>query len=89
MILYLTTFFLTESLDELEKMVVPLFGQISNKNVHQMWFDKHPYPEEYCRRVAQIIPFRETRKLIMFFPLPDISYDPTKRDVRIYILMAL
>ena len=73
--------FFAESLDELEKFVVPLFGQIVNKNVKQFWVDRHPYPYDVCRKMAKIIPFRETRKLIMFFPLPDIQYDASKRDV--------
>lgn len=62
-------------------MVVPLFGQIVNKNVKQKRNDKHPYSADYCRKMAQIVPFRETRKLIVFFPLPDISQDSVKRDV--------
>lgn len=52
-----------ESLDQLESVVIPLFGQIVNRNVQPLWFDKHPYTAEYCRRVTKAIPFVETRKV--------------------------
>ena len=59
-----------ESLDQLETMVVPMFEKIINKKVTIPLIRDHPYGDEYCRKLMKIVPFGETRKLVMFFPLP-------------------
>ena len=64
-------------------MVVPLFSQIVNKQVQPQWIPRHPYPPNVCGNVAKIIPFKESRKLIWFFPLPCFQGDAVKCDVSI------
>ncbi|KAJ6224234.1 hypothetical protein RDWZM_002779 [Blomia tropicalis] len=78
-----------ESLDQLENMVVPLFSQIVNKQVQPQWIPRHPYPPNVCGNVAKIIPFKESRKLIWFFPLPCFQGDAVKCDALSYITFLL
>ena len=70
-----------ESIDELEKIVVPLFGKIINRNVTPLWIELHPYSQNFCQKMIKIVPFRDTRKLNIFFPLPDIQQHQIKCNV--------
>ncbi|XP_076374865.1 insulin degrading metalloproteinase isoform X2 [Megalopta genalis] len=61
-----------ESLDELEEMVIKLFSQVKNKDIEiPVWLD-HPFTEEDFQHKWYIVPIRNTRRLNITFPLPDL-----------------
>ncbi|GBP10041.1 Insulin-degrading enzyme [Eumeta japonica] len=61
----------TESLDELESLVVPLFSLVENRGVTAPSWPDHPYPPELCRKRAYCVPVKDVRWLSIGFPIPD------------------
>ena len=59
-----------ESLDELEKMVVPLFMNIENKNVQKLVTPGHPWGPEQLERKIYSVPISDIRYMLIHFPLP-------------------
>ncbi|XP_018377582.1 PREDICTED: insulin-degrading enzyme-like [Trachymyrmex cornetzi] len=60
-----------ESLDELENMVVNLFGEVRNKDIEvSIWSE--PFKDEHFRTMWYVIPIRDLRNLIISFLLPDL-----------------
>lgn len=69
-------FIFAESLDELEKIVVPLFGRVENKYNKRMEYSiiHHPWGPEELRNKIYILPFSDVHTLRLNFPVPDISH---------------
>ncbi|XP_058236910.1 insulin-degrading enzyme isoform X2 [Hemibagrus wyckioides] len=62
-----------ESLDELESMVVKLFGEVENKSVPIPEFPQHPFQEEHLRQFYKVVPIKDIRNLYVTFPIPDLQ----------------
>ncbi|CAG0881776.1 unnamed protein product [Darwinula stevensoni] len=61
----------TESLEELEERVAELFSDVKNKDIQAPeWLD-HPYKEPQLRKVLEVLPVKDIRKLTLIFPIPD------------------
>ena len=69
-----------ESLDDLEKMVVPLFSDIENKHLEKTVFSEHPWGPEQLKRKIRILPIADQRFLRLQFPMPDVA-EHYKSDV--------
>lgn len=61
-----------ESLDELARMVVPLFSVVPNKGVERPTWPQHPYGPEQVGLQAHVVPVKDNRFLYMTFPTPDL-----------------
>lgn len=61
-----------ESLDELARMVVPLFSVVPNKGVERPTWPQHPYGLEQVGLQAHVVPVKDNRFLYMTFPTPDL-----------------
>lgn len=61
-----------ESLDELARMVVPLFSVVPNKGVERPTWPQHPYGPEQLGLQAHVVPVKDNRFLYMTFPTPDL-----------------
>uniref|UniRef100_A0A131YUM3 Insulin-degrading enzyme n=1 Tax=Rhipicephalus appendiculatus TaxID=34631 RepID=A0A131YUM3_RHIAP len=61
-----------ESLDELARMVVPLFSLVPNKGVERPTWPQHPYGPEQLGLQAHVVPVKDNRFLYMTFPTPDL-----------------
>ncbi|KYQ54450.1 Insulin-degrading enzyme, partial [Trachymyrmex zeteki] len=61
-----------ESLDELENMVVNLFCEVRNKEIEVPSWPEHPFNDEHFRTIWYFVPIKDTRKLKVLFPLPDM-----------------
>ncbi|XP_047668117.1 insulin-degrading enzyme isoform X1 [Tachysurus fulvidraco] len=62
-----------ESLDDLESMVVKLFGEVENKSVPIPEFPQHPFQEEHLRQFYKVVPIKDIRNLYVTFPIPDLQ----------------
>ena len=71
-----------ENLDDLEKMTVPLFLNVINKNVEKPVWTDHPLGPEQLHVKLFAVPMKDIRKLEMIFPTPDLD-EHYKSDVRI------
>lgn len=60
-----------ESLDELEKLVVPLFSDVMNKHVDIPEWTEHPYGPEQLQMMGYVVPVKDFRNLNISFPTPD------------------
>lgn len=63
----------TESLDELEAMVIQMFSDIENKNVTLPIWPEHPFKEEHFQNKWLIVPIKDIRSLKITFPIPDLQ----------------
>lgn len=61
-----------ESLDDLEKMVIPLFKGIKNKNVPKMVYSEHPWGPEQLKNKIYGVPISDVRCMLLRFPLPSV-----------------
>lgn len=61
-----------ESLDELARMVVPLFSAVPNKGVVRPTWPQHPYGPEQLGLQAHVVPVKDNRFLYITFPTPDL-----------------
>ena len=67
---------LAEELDELEKMVVPLFENIQNRKAKKFTYteENHPWPRNRLGCKVYIMPLEtDTHTLYLTFPVPDAS----------------
>lgn len=78
--------FYLESLEELEKMVVPLFSQVINRNVVDLHCETHPYAPQFSRKMIKVLPFKDIRKMIIFFSLDDNKILKSRTDVSEFYL---
>lgn len=78
-----------ETLDELEKMVAPLFAQIVNRDLSPYCNDQHPFPPEYCRKEVCMTPLKIMSRMSLFFPMPDPKHDLAKHDALNYLTFLL
>lgn len=62
----------TESLDQLEEMVLSLFSEVENKSVTVPEWTRHPFGPEQCRKVGYVVPVKDIRNLYVTFPIPDL-----------------
>jgi len=62
-------------LEELEKIVLPLFADIENKNVTRLMLDyeRHAWQAEQLKRQVSIVPVADTHSLKIIFRTPDVS----------------
>ena len=61
-----------ESIDDLVKMVVPLFSSISNKNLTPQKWEKHPYTEkDSLTKKLYVVPVKDKRNMNFIFKYPD------------------
>lgn len=65
--------FITESLDELEEMVVKLFAEVKDKNVDAPKWEEHPFKKEQFQTCVYMIPIKDIRNLNIIFPAPDLQ----------------
>jgi len=66
-------FFPTESLDELEGMVLEKFSEIENKNVAVPDWPRHPYAEDRYGQKVKIVPIKDIRSLTISFTTDDLT----------------
>ena len=59
-----------EPLDDLEKIVVPMFTPIVNRNVKCQTWD-HPYKAEHLMKEVRIVPIKDKRCMSISFVYPD------------------
>jgi len=61
-------------LDELEKMVVPLFEDVKNKNVVPLKFEPkdHPWGVDQLGKRVYVVPVKEVNSVKLIFAVPDI-----------------
>lgn len=64
--------FVIESLDELEEMVIKLFGEVQDKQVNAPKWEEHPFKKEQFKTCAYMIPIKDVRNLNIIFPAPDL-----------------
>ncbi|XP_060526171.1 insulin-degrading enzyme [Cylas formicarius] len=62
-----------ESLDELEEVVVELFGSVNNKNVKAARWETHPFKDDQLRTVVYVTPVKDLRNLNIVFPCDDYT----------------
>ncbi|KAI7693124.1 hypothetical protein SSS_03344 [Sarcoptes scabiei] len=60
-----------ENLDELIKMVVPLFTPIQNRNVEPPKWLINPYDQNSLMKQVQVVPVKDKRSLELIFVYPD------------------
>ncbi|KAL6254476.1 hypothetical protein P5V15_014529 [Pogonomyrmex californicus] len=77
-----------ESLDELENMVVNLFCEIRNNEIESPVWTEHPFKDEHFGTIWYIVPIRNMRFLVVWFPLPDLQnyYRSSPADYVSYLL---
>ncbi|RZC37709.1 insulin-degrading enzyme, partial [Asbolus verrucosus] len=63
----------TESLDELEEMVVKLFSAVKDKSVQSPKWEEHPFKEEHFGTCVYMCPIKDVRNLNIVFPCPDLQ----------------
>lgn len=65
-----------ESLDELEKIVVPLYSKIENKKVKKLIYPYkyHPFGPDQLKRIIFIQSQSNMKVLRLLFPTPDVSH---------------
>lgn len=74
-----------ESLDEMESYLGTLgFDAIENKNVKPKEWHENPYGDEQLRKRVEIVPIKDTRSLMIRFPIPDL-HDEYKSNPTHYI----
>ncbi|XP_077499143.1 insulin degrading metalloproteinase isoform X1 [Amblyomma americanum] len=61
-----------ESLDDLARMVVPLFSVVPDKGVEPPTWPQHPYGREQLGLRARVVPVKDNRFLHLTFPTPDL-----------------
>ncbi|KAK0053563.1 insulin-degrading enzyme-like isoform X1 [Biomphalaria pfeifferi] len=62
-----------ESLDDLQKLVVPLFEHVVNKKVQIPRWDNPPYTQNELQCIVYAIPVKDIRELSVLWPTPDVS----------------
>lgn len=72
--------YFTESLDDLERMVVEMFVEVENKGVDIPEWPDHPFNKDHYEHKWYIVPVKDVRTLKMIFPLPELR-DHYKSDV--------
>lgn len=60
-----------ESIEDLVKLVTPMFVAIENKDLTPPKWDVNPYPEECLKKKVFIVPVKDKRSMIFIFPYPD------------------
>ena len=68
-------YFTTESLDDLENLVVGMFSNVENKNVEAPKLTEHPFNEEHFATKWSVVPIKDIRYLNITFPIPDMHED--------------
>lgn len=63
-----------ESLDELKKIIVPMFSLIPNKNLSIKIWSEHPYGNDQVGHQLNIVPVKELRSVSISFPIPDLRH---------------
>ncbi|KAH9363197.1 hypothetical protein HPB48_017558 [Haemaphysalis longicornis] len=61
-----------QSLDDLARIVVPLFSRVPNRNVERPTWPQHPYGPDQLGLRAHVVPVKDNRFLYMTFPTPDL-----------------
>ncbi|KAH9525028.1 hypothetical protein Btru_000137 [Bulinus truncatus] len=61
-----------ETLDELQKMVVPLFQNVVNKKTTIPRWDEPPYSKEELQCTVYAVPVKDIRELSVMWPTPDV-----------------
>lgn len=70
-ILFFFIYICIETLDDLEKIVVPSFKNVQNKYVKKLLFSKnHPWGPKQLRHKISIIPLKDIQALRLSFPVP-------------------
>lgn len=65
--------FFTESLDELEDIVLRLFSDVKDKSVIAPRWEEHPFKQESMRTLAYVCPVKDIRNLNIIFPSRDLQ----------------
>lgn len=63
----------SETLDELEDMVVQLFSDVKDKNVEAAVWKNHPYKEDQLKTIVHVQPIKDVRNLNIIFPCEDLT----------------
>lgn len=81
--------FFSESLDQLEEIVVPLFKGVRNTNAKQYLFpyEYHPWGPNELKNKMYIVPLDDTMQLLrLSFPVPDMR-DQYRAAVNFYFIL--
>ncbi|XP_070539954.1 insulin-degrading enzyme-like [Ptychodera flava] len=62
-----------ESLDELQDMVIDMFGNVENKNIAAPVWNDHPFKDNNLRLQCDVVPVKDIRNLHITFPIPDLD----------------
>ncbi|XP_042894803.1 insulin-degrading enzyme isoform X2 [Parasteatoda tepidariorum] len=62
-----------ETLEELENFVLPLFSDVSNKNVQVPDWPKHPFSPEFLKLQGHVVPVKDIQNMNIAFPVPDLQ----------------
>jgi len=60
-----------DSLDNLEKLLAPLFSEVVNKNTSVPVYEEHPFGQNELGVAVHITSVKEMKKLKIYFPIPD------------------
>lgn len=65
--------YFSESLDELEEMVISSFSKVADKSVNAPEWKEHPFKKEQLGTCTYIVPVKDIRNLNIIFPSPDLQ----------------
>lgn len=63
-----------ESIEELAEIVVPLFSNLTNKNVAIPEWKDHPFDPDHLKLQGFVVPVKDIRSLNISFPVPDLHH---------------
>lgn len=63
--------FITESLDDLEELVVNLFSHVVNKNISIPFWEEPPFSQNELQLKGYVVPIKDVRTLAITFLIPD------------------
>lgn len=66
---------ITESIDDLIKIIVPLFSPIVNKETVPRNWPIHPYTDNSLMKIIHVVPIKEKRTMDFIFKYPDETND--------------
>ena len=78
----------TESLDELQTMVIDLFSAVENKDVTVPEWTTHPFSSDQCRKSGYVVPVKDIRNLYITFPIPDL-HPYYKTAVSLFVVLIV
>lgn len=79
---------MSESLNQLENIVISLFGEIENKNITPTTYsyEDHPWGPKQVKHKIFIVPIADIHRVKMIFPTPSVDdqYKTAVKFLKIY-----